>query len=115
MRAGISIWVLTGDKQETAINIGYSCQLLTQSISLLTVNTKSLDQTREQLVNLIEDFGDRIRMENDFALIVDGETLEFALLCECREQFLDVALSCKSVICCRQVIIIINRNYNNSF
>ncbi|CAH8514422.1 unnamed protein product [Schistosoma mattheei] len=101
MRAGISIWVLTGDKQETAINIGYSCQLLTQSISLLTMNTKSLDQTREQLVNLIEDFGDRIRMENDFALIVDGETLEFALLCECREQFLDVALSCKSVICCR--------------
>ncbi|RTG81348.1 phospholipid-transporting ATPase, partial [Schistosoma bovis] len=73
MRAGISIWVLTGDKQETAINIGYSCQLLTQSISLLTMNTKSLDQTREQLVNLIEDFGDRIRMENDFALIVDGE------------------------------------------
>ncbi|XP_040573208.1 probable phospholipid-transporting ATPase IM isoform X4 [Lepeophtheirus salmonis] len=26
--AGIKIWVLTGDKQETAINIGYSCQLL---------------------------------------------------------------------------------------
>ncbi|KAH8875473.1 Phospholipid-transporting ATPase IB [Schistosoma japonicum] len=101
MRAGISIWVLTGDKQETAVNIGYSCQLLTQSISLLTMNTKSLDQTREQLVNLIEDFGDRIRMENDFALIVDGQTLEFALLCECRDQFLDVALSCKSVICCR--------------
>ena len=27
--AGIKIWVLTGDKQETAINIGYSSQLLT--------------------------------------------------------------------------------------
>nr|CAH8848752.1 unnamed protein product [Trichobilharzia regenti] len=101
MRAGISVWVLTGDKQETAINIGYSCQLLTSSITLLTMNTKSLDQTREQLVNLIEDFGDRIRMENDFALVVDGQTLEYALLCECRDQFLDVALSCKSVICCR--------------
>ena len=25
--AGIKIWVLTGDKQETAINIGYSCQV----------------------------------------------------------------------------------------
>lgn len=63
--------------------IGYSCQLLTQSISLLTMNTKSLDQTREQLVNLIEDFGDRIRMENDFALIVDGEVsvpLPFSLI-----------------------------------
>ncbi len=29
-RAGIKIWVLTGDKIETAINIGYSCELLTQ-------------------------------------------------------------------------------------
>ena len=28
-RAGIVVWVLTGDKQETAINIGYSSQLLT--------------------------------------------------------------------------------------
>lgn len=47
------------------------------------MNTKSLDQTREHLVNLIEDFGDRIRMENDFALIVDGEVsvpLPFSLI-----------------------------------
>ena len=28
-RAGIKLWVLTGDKVETAINIGYSCKLLT--------------------------------------------------------------------------------------
>lgn len=27
-RAGIKIWVLTGDKQETAINIGYACSML---------------------------------------------------------------------------------------
>ena len=27
-RAGIKVWVLTGDKVETAINIGYSCKLL---------------------------------------------------------------------------------------
>ncbi|VDK47071.1 unnamed protein product [Anisakis simplex] len=30
--ANIKIWVLTGDKQETAINIGYSCRLLTESM-----------------------------------------------------------------------------------
>ena len=30
--AGIKIWVLTGDKQETAINIGYSCQLLSDEL-----------------------------------------------------------------------------------
>jgi phospholipid-transporting ATPase len=34
-RAGIKIWVLTGDKQETAINIGYSCRLLNQHMRLL--------------------------------------------------------------------------------
>ena len=27
-KAGVKIWVLTGDKMETAINIGYSCKLL---------------------------------------------------------------------------------------
>ena len=27
-RAGVKLWVLTGDKMETAINIGYSCRLL---------------------------------------------------------------------------------------
>nr|CAI5828685.1 unnamed protein product [Callosobruchus analis] len=28
LEADINVWVLTGDKQETAINIGYSCRLL---------------------------------------------------------------------------------------
>ena len=27
--AGIKLWVLTGDKMETAINIGYACRVLT--------------------------------------------------------------------------------------
>ena len=30
--AGIKVWVLTGDKVETAINIGFSCQLLTPNL-----------------------------------------------------------------------------------
>ena len=29
LEANIHVWVLTGDKQETAINIGHSCRLLT--------------------------------------------------------------------------------------
>ena len=28
--AGIVVWVLTGDKQETAVNIAYSCRLFSQ-------------------------------------------------------------------------------------
>ena len=32
--AGIKVWVLTGDKQETAINIGFACQLLTNNMQV---------------------------------------------------------------------------------
>ena len=28
MKGGIKVWVLTGDKRETAINVGFSCKLL---------------------------------------------------------------------------------------
>ena len=43
LKADIHVWVLTGDKQETAINIGYSCRLLTQGMQLLVLNEGSLD------------------------------------------------------------------------
>jgi magnesium-transporting ATPase (P-type) len=36
-RAGIKTWVLTGDKVETAINIGFSCRLLDSSMELIKV------------------------------------------------------------------------------
>lgn len=32
--AGIKVWVLTGDRQETAINIGMSCRLISESMNL---------------------------------------------------------------------------------
>jgi magnesium-transporting ATPase (P-type) len=34
-RAGIKVWVLTGDKMETAVNIGFSCNLLTDETNLV--------------------------------------------------------------------------------
>lgn len=43
LKAGIHVWVLTGDKQETAINIGHSCHLLNQGMPLIILNTESLD------------------------------------------------------------------------
>ena len=47
--AGISVWMLTGDKQETAINIGFSCNLIDQTQKLFSLDTDSLESTREQL------------------------------------------------------------------
>ncbi len=47
--AGIKIWVLTGDRQETAINIGYSCKLLTEEMTLIVCNEKTHFETKEFL------------------------------------------------------------------
>lgn len=46
-RAGMKLWVLTGDKLETAVNIGYSCNLLTENMNLIVVKDEnSFDQSR---------------------------------------------------------------------
>jgi len=37
--ANIKIWVLTGDKQETAIEIAHTCKLVTPSMQLLLLNS----------------------------------------------------------------------------
>uniref|UniRef100_A0A671KQS9 Phospholipid-transporting ATPase n=1 Tax=Sinocyclocheilus anshuiensis TaxID=1608454 RepID=A0A671KQS9_9TELE len=101
MKADIKIWILTGDKQETAINIGHSCKLLTKNMGLLVINEDTLDGTRETLSHHCSMLGDALHKENDFALIIDGKTLKYALTFGVRQYFLDLALSCKAVICCR--------------
>ncbi|MBN3310286.1 phospholipid-transporting ATPase IA isoform X4 [Amia ocellicauda] len=101
MKADIKIWILTGDKQETAINIGHSCKLLTKNMGLIVINEGTLDGTRETLSRHCGMLGDALRKENDFALIIDGKSLKYALTFGIRQYFLDLALSCKAVICCR--------------
>uniref|UniRef100_A0A8D3AJ75 Phospholipid-transporting ATPase n=1 Tax=Scophthalmus maximus TaxID=52904 RepID=A0A8D3AJ75_SCOMX len=101
MKADIKIWILTGDKQETAINIGHSCKLLTKNMGMLVINEDTLDGTRELLSHHCGMLGDALYKENDFALIIDGKTLKYALTFGVRQYFLDLALSCKAVICCR--------------
>uniref|UniRef100_A0A8C7DPR4 Phospholipid-transporting ATPase n=1 Tax=Oncorhynchus kisutch TaxID=8019 RepID=A0A8C7DPR4_ONCKI len=101
MKADIKIWILTGDKQETAINIGHSCKLLTKNMGMLVINEDTLDATRETLSHHCGMLGDALYKENDFALIIDGNTLKYALTFGARQYFLDLALSCKAVICCR--------------
>ncbi|XP_062717099.1 probable phospholipid-transporting ATPase IA isoform X5 [Aedes albopictus] len=101
LEAKINVWVLTGDKQETAINIGYSCKLLSHGMDLIILNEDSLDNTRNCVQRHIAEFGDQLRKENNVALIVDGKTLKYALSCDLRTDFLDLCISCKAVICCR--------------
>lgn len=49
------MWVLTGDKQETAINIGHSARLLHTNMPLIIINEDSLDvSTTAVLLNIIK-------------------------------------------------------------
>ncbi|KAK3015803.1 hypothetical protein RJ639_007228 [Escallonia herrerae] len=48
-QAGIKVWVLTGDKQETAISIGLSCKLLTADMHQIVINGNSEDECKKLL------------------------------------------------------------------
>lgn len=171
-KANIKIWVLTGDKLETAINIGYSCQLLTNDMEVFTIEAKNeqdlirqitekrrivdealararaingyVDETannnnggfgslgkwaaswRKQgtggsgkdgtastnhFANLAANTSDKASPSHlpiipeavvtDFALVITGQSLVFALNGNCEKQFLELGCLCKAVICCR--------------
>ncbi|XP_061349951.1 phospholipid-transporting ATPase 1-like isoform X2 [Gastrolobium bilobum] len=48
-QAGIKVWVLTGDKQETAISIGLSCKLLSADMQRIIINGTSETECRNLL------------------------------------------------------------------
>ncbi|KAL3511663.1 hypothetical protein ACH5RR_024380 [Cinchona calisaya] len=111
-QAGLKIWVLTGDKMETAINIGFACSLLRQGMKQICIsaNADSLAQdarkvVKETIIMQIANGSQMIKLEKDphaaFALIIDGKTLTYALEDDIKYQFLNLAVDCASVICCR--------------
>lgn len=98
LRADIYIWVLTGDKQETAINIGYSCKLISHAMEIIILNEESLDNTRDSIHQQLRAHDDK---EVKYALVVDGKTLKYALSCDLRREFLELCMACRVVVCCR--------------
>jgi len=52
-RAGIKVWVLTGDKVETAINIGYACRLLSNDMNIFILKETKPKRLRIEIVNLL--------------------------------------------------------------
>ncbi|GLJ17222.1 hypothetical protein SUGI_0298350 [Cryptomeria japonica] len=119
-QAGIKIWVLTGDKVETAINIGFACSLLRQGMEqlLITLDTpeiNALEESRnkeqiakvchEKIESRLKELENKVtssRENNDvYALIIDGKSLTYALHKDLKHIFLKIATLCASVICCR--------------
>lgn len=98
--AGIKVWVLTGDKIETAVNIGYSCSLLTNDMVQLVIQGLRTQEVREEIIAAqqtvkIAKHGKR------FALIVSGDALLKAMQPELVKELMVVANACSAVLCCR--------------
>ncbi|XWS40739.1 hypothetical protein CRYUN_Cryun17cG0021400 [Craigia yunnanensis] len=115
--ARIGIWVLTGDKRGTAINIGYACGLLRHGMKLIVItlelpNIEALEKhgdkdiakvSLESVKQQIQDGKSLVDREisTEFGLIIDGKSLTFALDEKLVKCFMDLAIGCATVICCR--------------
>lgn len=111
--AGIKLWVLTGDKVETAINIGFSCNLLTNEMDLIVFNSDA-ETAAQELDKHLGDFGltgsdEELAAAREnheppgatHAVVVDGDTLKVMLDDKLKQKFLLLCKQCKSVLCCR--------------
>ncbi|KAI9606529.1 hypothetical protein H4Q26_006063 [Puccinia striiformis f. sp. tritici PST-130] len=52
--AGIKLWILTGDKLQTAIEIGYSCNLLKSTMEIMILSSDTEAGTRSQIEQGLE-------------------------------------------------------------
>ncbi|KAI1392437.1 phospholipid-translocating P-type ATPase [Hypoxylon trugodes] len=124
-RAGIKLWVLTGDKVETAINIGFSCNLLNNDMELIhlkVLEDESGGTSDEAFMSLVEQELDKnlktfgitggnedlaeARKNHEppaptHALVIDGFTLRWVLNDSLKQKFLLLCKQCASVLCCR--------------
>lgn len=129
-QAGIKLWILTGDKLQTAIEIGFSCNLLSSNMEIMIISADHEQGARAQLeaaCNKIAASGrpivvrskegkglgkKKIQQQFDghgtdpvdkgaFAVVVDGETLKFCLDKSLKPLFLALTTQCETVVCCR--------------
>ncbi|KAI5177057.1 phospholipid-transporting ATPase IK isoform X1 [Manis pentadactyla] len=127
-QGNIKVWVLTGDKQETAVNVGFACQLLSENTVILEeeeiVRVLEACQESDHLLS-----GEGLRRSRALkhakvAMVISGDFLDQQLLSlhkepralvlqgrdpdshegpEVRREraFVELASQCQAVICCR--------------
>ncbi|KAJ3328024.1 hypothetical protein HDU76_010729, partial [Blyttiomyces sp. JEL0837] len=101
LKAGIRLWLLTGDKQETAINIGMSSRLISSEMAVMILNKKTFNEVSDCLDRLMKEVEDRGDDGRENALVVTGEALALTLGSPIEPKLLSLGIACHSVICCR--------------
>ncbi|KAH8403327.1 hypothetical protein KR222_010825 [Zaprionus bogoriensis] len=91
--AGVRVWMLTGDKLETACCIAKSSQLIGRNQGLYVLRSvKTRTDAHQELNNF--------RRKQGHALVISGESLEVCLQFY-RLEFLELATASPAVVCCR--------------
>lgn len=101
-KAGINFWMLTGDKQNTAIQIALSCNFISSEPKgqLLFINGKTEDEVSRSLERVLLTMRITSSEPKEVAFVVDGVALEIVLKNH-REAFTELAILSKTAICCR--------------
>jgi len=110
LEAGIKVWMLTGDKMETAVNIGFSCRLLDESmLPLLELNVSDAEFLHQALDAALEE--KRILTEKGItkpiAVVLGGPAMNTLFdyddyeTYHLREKFVRVVKDAKAVVGCR--------------
>lgn len=98
-KANIKLWMLTGDKRETAISISRSCRLA-KDYSTFIILDHVVGSVEQRVANALLDFSQGTIAHG--VLVVDGETLASIESSSTQKTaFLDLAVLADSVICCR--------------
>jgi len=119
LSCNIRVWVLTGDKQDTALEIAKSCMLIDENMQVLVLSTDP-DNVEEKLKEVMRELNleslqekekidlkeistyIRENLDKDLSVIIDGATLQIVLNNdELSKIFFFIAIAAKSVVCCR--------------
>ncbi|KAM6061532.1 phospholipid-transporting ATPase IG isoform 4-T5 [Chlamydotis macqueenii] len=124
--AGMKVWVLTGDKMETAKSTCYACRLFQTSTELLELTARTVGESErkeDRLHELLMEYHKKLIQDvpknrrglkrswtlcQEYGLIIDGSTLSLILnpsqdssSSNYKNIFLQICLKCTAVLCCR--------------
>ncbi|KAK5613463.1 Phospholipid-transporting ATPase IG [Crenichthys baileyi] len=126
--AGMKVWVLTGDKMETAKSTCYACGLFKKNTELLELTLRTLEdggrRREEKLHDLLLEYHKKAVQDappvklgitrswsgasHGFGFIIDGASLSMVLSSSSESNsslyknlFLQICQNCTAVLCCR--------------
>lgn len=101
-KAGINFWMLTGDKQNTAIQIALSCNFISPEPKgqLLLIDGKTEEDVSRSLERVLLTMRTTTSEPKDVAFVIDGWALEIAVK-HYRKDFVELAILSRTAICCR--------------